>query len=114
MTFNKKIFSHCFVIAGVRKRERCSKDEGGRILFLEKKNSEVYEKLHETVPRKEYDKLLEELRDNEILVNNMRSKIDEQIKKNTNYWSNLKTYLNRIKTYDTDWKRNMTNLKMFG
>lgn len=81
---------------------------------LEKKNSEVYEKLQETVPRKEYDKLLEELRDNEILVNNMRSKIDEQIKKNTNYWSNLKTYLNRIKTYDTDWKRNMTNLKMFG
>ncbi|XP_046838140.1 protein lava lamp-like isoform X1 [Vespa crabro] len=47
---------------------------------LEKKNSELYEKLQESVPHKEYDKLLEELRDNEILVNNMQSKIDERMK----------------------------------
>ncbi|XP_043674696.1 golgin subfamily B member 1-like isoform X1 [Vespula pensylvanica] len=47
---------------------------------LEKKNSELYEKLRESIPRKEYDKLLEELRDNEILVNNMQSKIDERMK----------------------------------
>lgn len=56
---------------------RSKEDE---IYSLGKKHSELQEKLRESVPRTEYNKLLEELRDNEILVNNMQSKIDERIK----------------------------------
>ncbi|XP_043496529.1 golgin subfamily A member 4-like isoform X1 [Polistes fuscatus] len=56
---------------------RSTEDE---IYSLEKKHSELQEKLRESVPRTEYNKLLEELRDNEILVNNMQSKIDERMK----------------------------------
>ncbi|XP_015171904.1 PREDICTED: golgin subfamily A member 4-like isoform X2 [Polistes dominula] len=47
---------------------------------LEKKHSELQEKLSESIPRTEYNELLEKLRQNEILVNNMESKIDEYMK----------------------------------
>ncbi|KAI4495543.1 hypothetical protein M0802_008555 [Mischocyttarus mexicanus] len=47
---------------------------------LLKKNMGLEEILRDSVPRTEYNKLLEELRDNEILVNNMQSKIDERMK----------------------------------
>ncbi|KAK2581659.1 hypothetical protein KPH14_002157 [Odynerus spinipes] len=56
---------------------RLKEDE---VYSLEKKNSELHEKLRESIPRLEYDKLLEELRENEILVNNMQNKIDERLK----------------------------------
>lgn len=56
---------------------RLKEDE---VYSLEKKYSEMQEKLHDSIPRREYDKLLEELRDNEILVNSMQNKIDERLK----------------------------------